>query len=127
MAVINNSNIQVLKYAGAIFNEDIQTPEVTLDNAQAAHFVITSGEGTPVTAKVRIMAKYTGNDAEPVLIREEGITIGDHAVNKIVVAAREICHDEKDSVYLTIANPNAPDIVGVIIALLTNERFSTEG
>jgi len=126
MAVINNTNIQILKYPGQMFGAKIQTPEVALDNAQAAHFVIESGEGTATQGKVQIMARRDGTDKESVLIREEDITIGANTENKIVVAAREIAHDEKCHVYLVIPNMNAANIVGCIFAVLTNERYSTE-
>ena len=127
MAVIRNSNVQVLKAPGTIFNAKIQTPDVLMDNAQAAHFVVSSGEGATTNVTASVYAKRAGSDKEPVLVREVPITLGGSTDNKIVVAAREICHDDKNSVYLVIPNTSvAAAIVGSIFVVLTNERYSTE-
>ena len=124
MAIIRNSNITILKAPATIFGAKIETDPVLLDNAQAAHFVISTGEGTEAKVKAEVRAKRDGKDS--ILIREEEILIGGNADNKIVVAARELCKEEKYSVYLVIPNANAPTIVGSIFVVKTNERYSTE-
>jgi len=124
MATIQNQTIKMLKYPANIFGARIQTEGITLDNAQAAHFVIASGEGTQTKVTAQVMSKRLGKDTEPVLVREQEITIGGSVENVIVVAARELAHDEKCSVYLVIPNASAPTITGCIYAVLTNERFN---
>ena len=124
MAIIRNLDIRILKAPAAIFGAKIETEPVRMDNVQAAHFVISTGEGAAAKAKVQVMAKY--GDKDSVLVREEEISIGGNTDSKIVVAAREICKEEKNSVYLAISNANAPNIVGSIFVVKTNERYSTE-
>ena len=126
MAVIRNTNVQVLKNPGAIFNAKITTEEVNLQNAQAAHFYITSGAGARVNGKAQIYAKRVGTDKEPVLVREFEVSIGENQKTEIVIAARELCHDEKNSAYMVIPNLGSASIVGSIFVILTNERYSTE-
>ena len=88
--------------------------------------MVSTGEGATAQAEVQVYAKRTGTDKEPVLISEHKITIGGNTESKIVVAARELAHDEKDSVYIVIPNANAPDIMAAVFVVLSNTRYSTE-
>ena len=63
-------------------------------------------------------------EGESVLIRTAEVKIGGGTDNKIVVAARELAHDELCSVYLKIPNANSA-VLGSILVVLTNERYSS--
>ncbi|MCL2555453.1 MAG: hypothetical protein FWE03_00340 [Firmicutes bacterium] len=123
MAVIRNLDIRVLEHPSAIFNAEIKTDPVKLYSGQAAHFVVTTGEGT-VQALTASVYGVRG-EGEPILLRTTEIRIGDNAENKIVFAARELAHHELDSVYLSIPSGGDATMLGTIIAVLTNERFSS--
>ena len=123
MAVIRNLDIRVLEAPAAIFDADIETDKVALDNGQAAHFVIATGEGAAVAADASVYG--VRGDGESVLIRTAQIKIGGKAENKIVVAARELAHKEFCSVYLSIPSASSADIIGTIFVVLTNERYNS--
>jgi len=123
MAVIRNLDIRVLEHPSAIFNADIETDRVALDNGQAAHFVVATGSGTVQTLTASLYGVRGDGDEE--LIRTVEIKIGDNAENKIVFAARELAHKELCSVFLKVPNASDADTIGTIFVVLTNERYST--
>jgi len=122
MAIIRNSITQVLVRPGTIFNAKITTPKIKMDNFQAAHFNIISGDGATKTLTAQIYGAREGK--ESIMLREAEITIGGNTDTIIVVAARELCHHELDSAYLVIPNGQAADKLGTIFAVLTNERYA---
>jgi len=121
MAIIRNLDIKVLNAPGAIFDGEITTDKVKLDNGQAAHFVVTTGEGAlkVVTANVYAVKE----NKEPVMLQSAEIKVGASSTTRIVIAARELSRDEMDSVYLVIPSADADDINGSIFVVLTNERY----
>jgi len=123
MAVIRNLDIRVLEAPAAIFNADIETDRVALENGQAAHFVIATGEGTVQTLTASLYG-VRGDDGGEELIRTAEIRIGGNAENKIVFAARELAHKELCSVFLKIPSASDADTIGTIFVVLTNERYS---
>jgi len=123
MATIRNLSFRVLEAPAAIFNAAVTTDPLELDNGQAAHFVIATGEGTVQTLTASIYA--TKDDNQKQLIRTAEIKIGDNAENKIVVRAREIAVHELRDVYIEIPNASDSDIIGTIFVVLTNERYSS--
>ena len=123
MAVIRNLDIRVLESPAAIFNAEIETDKTKLDSGQAAHFVLATGAGAVQTLTASVYG--VKGEGDPVLIRTSEIKIGGQAENKIVVAARELCHHELDSVYLTIPSGSDADTLGIIFVILTNERYNS--
>ena len=125
MAVIRNVNAQVLIAPAAIFNADIQTEAVQMNNAQAAHFIVTSGAGDATEVTGQVMARRA--EREDFHVREFTVTVGGNAMSKIMVAAREIASDDGTSVYLRIPNAEREGVQGAILVVKTNERYSSDG
>lgn len=125
MAVVRHLTTEVLVAPGEIFNTDIQTEAVPMDNAQAAHFIIASGEGTQAKVTGQVMARRA--DREDFHVREFDVAVGENAENKVVVRAREIASDDGTSVYLKIPNAEQAGVQGTIIVIKTNERYSNDG
>ena len=124
MAVIKNSNTEVLVAPAAIFNAEVKTKEVMLDNFQAAHFVVATGAGTGTTVKAQIvMTNATGEEKVQV---EKEIIIGQNHTTKIVGVAAKLAHDGFDRVYLKIENAQEADMLGAVMVVLTNDRYSQE-
>jgi len=125
MSIVKNSEVRVLIAPAAdIFNAEIETEKVGLDNFQAAHFVIASGEGTAVKVNAQVIATDEDGENEKVLAERE-ITVGGKATEKIVVDADYMAHDNFDRVYLKVDNAGTADIPGTVFVILTNERYST--
>ena len=123
MSIIKNTEVKVLVKPAKIFNAEITTEKVVLDNFQAAHFVIATGAGSPAVVVAQVIAtNETGTEEK--IIAEKEINIGEERDNKIVVDADCIAHDDFDRVYLKVANASDVDTIGVIFVVLTNERYS---
>ena len=124
MAIVRNSNIEILVAPSTPFGAKVQTREIKMDNHQAAHIVVTTGEGAVAKVTAQVYGKKTGKDKESVLLQERELAIGGNSENQFVVVARELAHDELDSIYLVIPNANAGSITGTIFAVKTNERYA---
>lgn len=124
MSIVKNSEVKVLVAPANIFGAEIETDEVTLDNFQAAHFVIVSGEGAGAKVTAQIIATDEDGENEKILAEKE-ITIGGKATEKIVVDADYMAHDNLDRVCLKVANAEKADIPGTVFVILTNERYNT--
>jgi len=122
MAVIRNLNATAIVAPGEIFNAEIQTEAVQMDNAQAAHFFIASGDGTSSKVVGQVMGKR--DDREDFHIREFDVEIGGNATSAVVIRAREIASDDGTSVYLRIPNAERDNVPGAIFVVKTNERYS---
>jgi hypothetical protein len=125
MAVIKPTNVQVLVRPAQIFNAEIITDAVQMDNSQAVHFVVASGAGEKKTIVGSVMAKRA--DREDFHVREIEVTIGDNAESRVMITAREIASDDGTSVYLRLPNAEVADVNGIIFCVKTNERYSGGG
>jgi len=123
MSIVKNTEIEVLIAPANIFNAEIETDTVMLDNFQAAHFIIASGEGTGAKLTAQIVGTNEDGENEKVIAERE-ISIGDKAVEKIVVDADSLAHNDFDGVYLKASNAGDADIIGTVFVVLTNERYS---
>jgi len=123
MSTIKNQEIKVLVAPAEIFNAEIKTDAVTMENYQAAHFVVASGAG----ADGNVLAQVIGTDAEgekEKVLGEREITIGEERNEQLVIGADQLAHDGFDRVYLKVANAGKADLTGSVSVLLTNERYS---
>lgn len=124
MSIIKNAEMKVLVAPAKIFNSEIETEAVTMDNFQAAHFLIVTGAGDPSVAVAKVIATSENGENDKVIAERE-INIGEEHDNKIVVDADCIAKFDNDRVYLKIANAEDADTIGGIFVVLTNERFSS--
>lgn len=111
---------------GAIFNAEIETDIIGLDNFQSAKIVVASGEGTAKTVTAQVIATYADEEGEEKILQEKEITIGDNAETSFIVDADKFAHNGHDAVYLKIANAEDANILGCVFVVLGNERYSAE-
>jgi hypothetical protein len=122
MAIIKSTIVEILERPGILFNKDIRTKSVKLDNYQAVHFYIATSDGSQEDLTVKIYGTKDGDNLT--LIREHNLKIGVVESNEIVVVARELVHHELDSIHLEISNAKLPNKIATIFAVLTNERYA---
>lgn len=123
MSIIKDTNILTLKTPSAIFNADVETDSVKLNNFQVLHFLINSGVGVETEVNARLIATNENNDQREVVF-EGTIKIGNNNSTKLSVIAKEVAHGNLDRVYLQIDNAGQPEIYGCILVIQENERYS---
>jgi hypothetical protein len=116
---------KTLKQCGHIFNEEIKTEDIAMDNHQVAMFVLMTGAiDSPSTTKVKIIAE--NEDGDNKILLEKSIIIGANNEHKFAISASQLANKNLDKVYMQVDNANEADLAGCIFVVLSEPRFSIE-
>ena len=121
---LETNKIEIIAEPGSSLASAIETKEVKLDNYQSAQIVISTGEGDKATTKASVVAILP--DATEQEIKNEEITIGGNAENRINVVANEIAHYDATSIKIKVDAVADSTITCGIIALLGEPRYAVE-
>jgi len=124
MAIARTLDTRILKHPGNIFNAEIKTDTIKMDNAGAVHFIVASETGNHITVAAQVIATDAQGDQR--VMSDHEIHLGNGQPNQFIIDADRIARDGHDRVFLKIEDAGEADLAGTVIAILTNERYNTD-